>query len=96
MKDYLVSERDTFARQHTLSAPFNSDEILEVVSLKELAGLHYYNLSVDLMNKENYYDAFRALKKSAILYPESQRIKDFLWFAHSSYESQLSSVFVNN
>lgn len=93
---YLAGERSTLARRLTLSAPFNSDKILEVVSLKELAGLHYYNLAVDLINKENYYDAFRALKKAAILYPESQRVKDFLWFTHEGYESQLSTAFVNN
>lgn len=93
---YLAGERDTLARRLTLSAPFNNNEITEVVSLKELAGLHYYNLAVDLMNKENYYDAFRVLKKASILYPESQRIKDFLWYTHKGYESQLSTAFVNN
>jgi len=93
---YLAGERDMLARRLTLSAPFNSNEILEVVSLKELAGLHYYNLAVDLLNKENYYDAFRALKKASILYPESHRVQDFLWFTYKGYESQLSTAFVNN
>ena len=57
--------------------------------------LHYYNLAIDLINKKNYYDAFKALKKANILYPESQRIKDFLWFTNLKYESELST-FVNN
>ncbi len=96
IEQYLAGERDTLTRRLTLSAPFNNNEILEVVSLKELAGLHYYNLAVDLMNKENYYDAFRALKKASILYPESQRIKDFLWYSHERYELQLSTAFVTN
>lgn len=91
---YLADELDILARRLTLSAPFNSDEILQVVSLKELAGLHYYNMAVDLWNKENYYDAFRLLKKAAILYTESQRIKDFLWFTYDVYESQLSTAIV--
>lgn len=93
---YLSEEKKTLQRAGTLSAPFNGDQILESVSLKEVAGLHYYNVAVDLINRENYYDAFRALKKAAILYPRSQRIRDFLWYTQQRHESQLSKAFVNN
>ena len=96
IQHYLKDEQETLTKRLTLSAPFNNHTILEDVSLKEVAGLHYYNLAVDLINKENYYDAFRALKKANILYPESQRIKDFLWFTYSKYESELFTAFVNN
>ncbi|NJM26448.1 MAG: hypothetical protein HC859_14185, partial [Bacteroidia bacterium] len=64
------------------------------VSLKELAGLHYYNLAVDLINKQNYYDAFRALKKASFLYPDSERISDFLKITSALYEGRLSGTFV--
>jgi hypothetical protein len=57
--------------------------------------LHYYNVAADLINRENYYDAFRALKKAALLYPASDRIKDFMSFAHARYETQLSMAFAN-
>ena len=96
IQHYLKDEQETLTKRLTLSAPFNNHTILEDVSLKEVAGLHYYNLAIDLINKENYYDAFRALKKANILYPESQRIKDFLWFTYLKYESELSTAFVNN
>lgn len=96
IKTYLSEEKKTLQRAGTLSAPFNGEPILESVSLKEVAGLHYYNIAVDLINRENYYDAFRALKKAAILYPRSQRIRDFLWYTQQRHKSQLSKAFVNN
>lgn len=96
IKSYLSEERKTLQHAGTLSAPFNGDQILESVSLKEVAGLHYYNIAVDLINRENYYDAFRALKKASILYPRSKRIRDFLWYTQQRHESQLSEAFVNN
>jgi hypothetical protein len=52
-------------------------------------------VAADLINRENYYDAFRALKKAALLYPASDRIKDFMSFAHARYETQLSMAFAN-
>jgi hypothetical protein len=93
---YLKDEQETLTKRLTLSAPFSNQVILEDVSLKEVAGLHYYNLAINFINNENYYDAFRALKKANILYPESQRIKDFLWLTYFKYESELSTAFVNN
>lgn len=96
INDYLFHEQRTVQTARTLSAPFSNDRILEPVSLKELAGLHYYNVAVDLINRTNYYDAFRALKKASILYPRSQRVKDFLLFTQQRYERQLSEAFANN
>lgn len=90
---YLKNERQQLTDGGTLSAPFNANDILEAVNLKELAGLHYYNIGMHLINQQNYYDAFRALKKASILYPRSERIKDFLQYTSSKYDWQLSSVF---
>lgn len=90
---HLKEERERVSKDKTLSAPFNTDEILEAVNLKELAGLHYYNIGLYLINEQNYFDAFRALKKASILYPRSERIADFLRFSSSKYDWQLSSVF---
>lgn len=91
IESYIRNEKDRFLKDSTLSAPFNGASILEKVDMMELAGLHYYNLGVDLINKENYYDAFREFKKASILYPRSPRIKDFLWLTHSKYDFQLST-----
>lgn len=88
---YMKNEKERYSKDLTLSAPFNSSSILEKVDMMELAGLHYYNLGLDLFNKENYYDAFRELKKASILYPRSRRIKDFLWLTQSRYDLQLST-----
>lgn len=90
---YVSDEKRRMRETLDISAPFSDKAILQAVSLKELGGLHYYNLAVDLINKQNYYDAFRALKKASLLYPDSQRIKDFLEFTSALYDDQLSTAF---
>lgn len=96
IEDYLVGEKQTLTQQQTLSAPFNGDTVFKNISMKELAGLHYYNVGVELINEGNYFDAFRALKKASMLYPSSQRIKDFLSLTRGKYDSQLSAAFVTH
>ncbi|HWA32510.1 MAG TPA: hypothetical protein VG737_00190, partial [Cyclobacteriaceae bacterium] len=93
IEKYLSAEQALLGNATALSAPFDKDVVRESISLKQLAGLHYYNLAVDLINKQNYYDAFRSLKKASILYPKSKRIKDFLGFTAIRYESELSAAF---
>jgi len=93
---YLENEATEVMNQNALSAPFNKDIIQKSISLHELAALHYYNLAVDFINKGNYYEAFRVLKKAQLLYPDSQRIQDFLSYTYSKYESELSSAFLNH
>lgn len=44
------------------------------INLVELAGLQYYNLAVDLFNKQKYKEAKRFIKKANLLYP-SERIQ---------------------
>lgn len=92
IKEYLYREQETINQQLTLSAPFNDKLILNIVSQKQLAGLQYYNLAVQLINKENYFDAFRMLKKATLLYPTSLRIKECIWFCKIRYEMQLSNA----
>lgn len=93
--DCLNREANRLTATSIISAPFNKEIVWEDISLKELAGLHYYNVAVDLINHENYYDAFRALKKAALLYPGSDRIQDFMSFTYMRYETQLSMAFAN-
>ena len=96
IQGYLIKERITVNKFESISAPFNTKTILQQVSLVELGGLHYYNMAVNLVNKGNYYDAFRALKKASLLYPESERIKEFLEFTQIKYDAELSAAFVGN
>lgn len=91
IESYIKNEKARFSKDPTLSAPFDANSILEKVDMMEVAGLHYYNLGVQLFNKGNYYDAFREFKKASILYPRSKRIKDFLWLTQSKYDFQLST-----
>ncbi len=93
---YLENEADEISKQESLSAPFNKDTIFKSISLHELAALHYYNLAIDFINQENYYEAFRVLKKAHILYPDSERIHDFITYTYSKYESDLSSTFLDH
>ncbi|NOT74936.1 MAG: hypothetical protein HOP08_08400 [Cyclobacteriaceae bacterium] len=90
---YMAREKVQLSKQETLSAPFNDNVTMELVSLKELTGLHYYNLGVELLNKNDYYEAFRVLKKASILYPTSDCIKDFIAFAQIQYELELTTAF---
>lgn len=90
IESYIKNEKERFSKDLTLSGPFDANSILEKVDMMELAGLHYYNLGVELFNKENYCDAFREFKKASILYPRSKRIKDFLWLTQLKYDFQLS------
>jgi hypothetical protein len=90
---YLENEAEEVTKQESLSAPFNKDIVFKSISLHELAALHYYNLAVDFINQENYYEAFRVLKKAHLLYPDSKRIQDFITYTHLKYESELLSAF---
>lgn len=96
VRKYLDNEQISVTKFESISAPFNSKSILHPVSLVELGGLHYYNLAVDLVNRANYYDAFRALKKAKLLYPKSERITDFLQFTQLKYDAELSAAFVDH
>jgi hypothetical protein len=93
---YLKNEQISVSKFESISAPFNTKSILQPVSLVELGGLHYYNIAVDLVNKDNYYDAFRALKKAKLLYPDSERINDFMHFTQMKHDAELSGAFVDN
>jgi hypothetical protein len=95
IQEYLQNEKKALQKNQSLSAPFNEDYILKEVSLVELSALHYYNLGVDLVNHENFYDAYRALKKANLLYPSSQRITDLLAFTCLKYDNELSTRFEN-
>jgi len=96
IKGYLANEKEALLRGDALSAPFNNECILNKVSFIELAGLHYYNIAVDLINKRNFYDAFRALRKANILYPSSHRITDLLELTRLKYNDELSEAYANN
>lgn len=96
IKGYLANERETLLKGDALSAPFNGESILNQVSFIELAGLHYYNIAVDLANKKNFYDAFRALRKANILYPSSLRITDLLELTRLRYDDELTEAYANN
>lgn len=45
------------------------DTYMEVISIKELAGLHYYNLAYAHFSKGEYNDAFTKITKAEELYP---------------------------
>jgi hypothetical protein len=96
IRQYLDGEKEALKKNRLLSAPFNNEIIFQEISLKKLTGLQYYNLAIDLINEKNYFDALRALKKAGILYPESQRIKDFLLFTITQYEPKPSNVLATN
>ena len=93
---YLLEEQHQLANPRMFSAPFNNSCVFKAVTLKEVAGLHYYNLAVDLSNNGHYYDAFRACKKAGILYPQSVRIKHLTLYIESKYRLELSKLFAAN
>lgn len=45
-----------------------------IISLKELAGLQFYNQALDAMQQENYSKGTKLLRKAKMLYAESPRI----------------------
>lgn len=52
-----------------------TDYINNVVSLKQLAGLHYYNQALKKFNEEEYHEAYQLIMKAHAIYP-SDRIKN--------------------
>ena len=58
------------------------------IQLKELAGLHYFNIAVVDFNNSNYGESLICLRKAEILYPDSQRIKDLIQFINSQSGSR--------
>lgn len=58
------------------------------IQLKELAGLHYFNLAVVDFNNSNYSESLICLRKAEILYPDSQRIKDLIQFINTQSGSR--------
>lgn len=95
LQKYLTNEREQLETNMSsiIMPPFNNKSIMEGVSLKELSGLHYYNIAVKFLNQKNYLDALRALKKASILYPTSERILHLLQFTLDLYETELSVAF---
>lgn len=53
---------------HLLASP-------KAISLKELAGLQFYNQALDAIQKENYAQGTKLLCKAKMLYNHSERIK---------------------
>ncbi len=53
----------------------NLKSVSNVISLKDLAGLHYYNMGITAYNARDYANAFNYLLKANFLYP-STRIKE--------------------
>lgn len=63
----------------TVAVPCNKYPTLRYVTLKQLAGLHYFNLAV-VNFKIDFEEALCYLRKAECFYPESQRIKELLDF----------------
>jgi hypothetical protein len=76
--EYLVNskiidqqERNSKTKEELFNTYYFSDTHL---SLKELAGLQYYNNSVSLINEKKYMEALHQIEKAYIFYP-SERIE---------------------
>lgn len=66
------------------------ETVSNVISLHDLAGLQYYNMSIDSYNHRNYADAFNYIQKANFLYP-STRIKEI----HRVFKNQVRLVSSN-
>lgn len=78
---YLENERLQLEKTEALTPPFDTKPLLNKITLRELAGLHYYNLAVSAINKCDSVAAKNALLKAQILYPQSVRIQHLLDYA---------------
>jgi tetratricopeptide (TPR) repeat protein len=70
---------------------FTSDK---TISLKELAGIQYYNKSVFYLQSEKYKEALRYIEKAAILYPDPQiKYLQYDILANILYEENNKNIF---
>ena len=53
----------------------NLEAVSKEISFKDLAGLQYYNMGIDLFNQGDYKEAYTNIEKANYLYP-SKRIKE--------------------
>ncbi|HTF21288.1 MAG TPA: hypothetical protein VK658_24595 [Chryseolinea sp.] len=90
LNEYLMDKQKRAKVKGTFAPPFNTDTVYDEISLKELSGLHYYNIGVNHINKNNSLEGLRALKKAAILYPDSRRIQHLQRSAFDKYEAEQS------
>lgn len=81
---YLENEKLQLGKTDTLTPPFHTKPLLNKITLKELAGLHYYNLAVNAINECDSVTAKNALLKARLLYPQSERIRHLLEYATST------------
>lgn len=87
--EYQKKERDLKLESNIISFPAHT--IIDSIDFKELAGLHYFNLAVVYFNKAEYEKSLSHLTKAEILYPDSQRVKDFISFT-TQYITNYASV----
>ena len=79
LEGFVTDREEIKARIHK----YSQDEAMtpgmqtvsNIISLNDLAGLQYYNMSVDSYNHRKYADAFNYIQKANFLYP-STRIKE--------------------
>lgn len=89
---YLLDEQKRMAQGNVLAAPFDNSQLHNKISLRQLAGLHYYNIAVNFVNKKNYVEGLNALKKAGVLYPGSKRIADLFQYSLNIYNNQINSA----
>jgi|GEM_PF-859769 len=89
MDEYQKRELDLKLESNIISFPAYA--IIDSIDFKELAGLHYFNLAVVYFNKAEYVKSLSYLTKAEMLYPDSQRVKDFISFT-TQYVTNYASV----
>lgn len=85
--DKIISRIEEYQNNESnINPPINSVPVdqyphLNAIGIKELAGLHYFNLAVVHFNKLEYQEALFHLKKAHLLYPTSKRVTDMIAYA---------------